>query len=51
MSVNDLKKQIEQDLGAITGVIHGAATNKPRRTEQVTFHKRSAKYRQNSSEQ
>ncbi len=33
--VVDLKKRIEQDLGAITGVIHGAAVNKPRRAEQV----------------
>ena len=36
-SIADLKKRIEQDLGAITGVIHGAAINKPRRAEQVTL--------------
>jgi enediyne polyketide synthase len=35
--VNNLKKQIDRDLGAITGVIHGAAINKPRRTQQVTL--------------
>jgi enediyne polyketide synthase len=36
-SVADLKKRVEQDLGVITGVIHGAAINKPRRAEQVTL--------------
>lgn len=36
-SVADLKKRIEQDLGVITGVIHGAAVNKPRQAEQVTL--------------
>ncbi len=36
-SVIDLKKRIERDLGAITGVIHGAAINRPRRAEQVTL--------------
>jgi enediyne polyketide synthase len=33
----DLKNRIQQDMGAITGVIHGAAVNKPRRSEQVTL--------------
>ena len=36
-SVFDLKKRIEQDLGVITGVIHGAAVNRPRRVEQVSL--------------
>lgn len=36
-SVFDLKKRIEQDLGMITGVIHGAAINKPRSAEQVAL--------------
>ena len=36
-TVADLKKRIENDLGAITGVIHGAAINKPRRAEKVTL--------------
>ncbi|HET6514045.1 MAG TPA: SDR family NAD(P)-dependent oxidoreductase, partial [Thermodesulfovibrionales bacterium] len=35
--VVDLKKRVEEDLGRITGVIHGAAINRPRRTEQVTL--------------
>jgi len=33
--VEDLIRRIEKDLGAITGVIHGAAINKPRRVEQA----------------
>ncbi len=36
-SLADLKKRIEQDLGVITGVIHGAAVNKPRRVEQIAL--------------
>ncbi len=36
-NVVDVRKRAEQDLGAITGVIHGAALNQPRRIEQVTF--------------
>ncbi len=35
--VVDLKNQVEKDLGAITGVIHGAAMNRPRRTEQASL--------------
>ncbi len=34
-AVVDLKKQVEKDLGKITGVIHGAALNRPRRLEQI----------------
>ncbi|MDX1776908.1 MAG: SDR family NAD(P)-dependent oxidoreductase, partial [Desulfobulbales bacterium] len=36
-SVRDLVKRIEQDLGSVTGVVHGAAVNKPRRVEQASF--------------
>ena len=32
-----LKERIEQELGVITAVIHGAAANRPRPTEQVSF--------------
>jgi malonyl CoA-acyl carrier protein transacylase/acyl-CoA thioesterase FadM len=35
--VMDLKEQVERDLGPITGVIHGAAVNKPRRSEEVSL--------------
>ena len=35
-SVVSLLKQIRQDLGEITGVLHGAALNKPRLVEQVS---------------
>jgi enediyne polyketide synthase len=34
-AVAELKKQVEEDLGKITGVIHGAAVNRPRRIEQI----------------
>ncbi len=36
-SVQDLVARIEQDLGPVTGVIHGAAVNKPRRAEQASL--------------
>ncbi len=36
-SVFDLKKSIEQDLGVITGVIHGAAINRPRSAEDIAL--------------
>jgi enediyne polyketide synthase len=36
-SVSDLVQQVTQDLGKITGVIHGAGLNQPRRVEQVSF--------------
>lgn len=35
--VFDLRDRILQDMGAITGVIHGAAVNKPRRSDQMTL--------------
>lgn len=35
--VQDLVQKISQDLGKITGVIHGAGLNQPRRVEQVSF--------------
>jgi len=35
--VKDLIRRIEKDLGRITGVIHGAAINKPRRVEQISL--------------
>ena len=35
-AVNTLIQQIEQDLGTITGIIHGAALNKPRLIERVS---------------
>ncbi len=35
--VGDLMRRVEKDLGVITGVIHGAALNRPRRVEQVTL--------------
>jgi enediyne polyketide synthase len=34
-AVTELKKQVDEDLGKITGVIHGAAVNRPRRIEQI----------------
>lgn len=36
-ALKSLVQQINQELGAITGVIHGAAINKPRRVEQVSL--------------
>jgi NAD(P)-dependent dehydrogenase (short-subunit alcohol dehydrogenase family)/phosphopantetheinyl transferase/acyl-CoA thioesterase FadM/acyl carrier protein/3-hydroxymyristoyl/3-hydroxydecanoyl-(acyl carrier protein) dehydratase len=36
-AVIDLVEAIERDLGAITGVIHGAGLNTPRRVEQVSL--------------
>ncbi|MEJ2324592.1 MAG: SDR family NAD(P)-dependent oxidoreductase [Nitrospirota bacterium] len=36
-SVENLKEQVERDLGPITGVIHGAAVNRPRRAEEVSL--------------
>lgn len=35
-SVHNLVHQVAQDLGQITGVIHGAGLNQPRRAEQVS---------------
>ncbi|GAB1542179.1 hypothetical protein NUACC21_48530 [Scytonema sp. NUACC21] len=35
-AVGSVLKQIRQDLGEVTGVIHGAALNKPRLVEQVS---------------
>lgn len=35
-AVTALSRQIRQELGQITGVIHGAGLNKPRRVEQVS---------------
>ena len=35
-AVMALVQQVQQELGAITGVIHGAAVNKPRRIDQVS---------------
>ncbi|MFM9159464.1 MAG: SDR family NAD(P)-dependent oxidoreductase, partial [Dolichospermum sp.] len=35
-AVNQLIQEVTNELGIITTVIHGAGTNKPRRTEQVS---------------
>jgi enediyne polyketide synthase len=35
-AVRALFRRVEAELGAITGIIHGAGANKPRRLEQVT---------------
>jgi enediyne polyketide synthase len=35
-AVQALFRQVEEELGPVTGVIHGAGTNKPRRLEQVS---------------
>lgn len=35
-AVTDLIAQVSQELGTVTGVIHGAGLNKPRRVEQIS---------------